>query len=160
MDDPTVWRWIWLIAIGVFAGGELILAGSFFLLPFAAGALAATVVAFAEGSLPAQWAAFVIVSALGAVALVPLRKRLDRNNVQNGIGSRRLIGQEAVVEVAIGAGPGSSGEVRLGREIWRAESANQNALAVGDVVLVVEVRGTAVIVSLQSPPQHTGGSTP
>jgi len=161
MDDPEVWRWIWLIAIGVFAGGELILAGSFFLMPFAVGALAATVVAFIGGSLPVQWAAFVIVSALSAVGLIPLRKRLDRNNVQNGIGSRRLIGQEAVVEVAVAAGPGSSGEVRLGRELWRAESADQNAIAVGDVVRVLDVRGTAVVIGLQSPPsQHTGGSTP
>ena len=160
MDNPEVWRWIWLIAIGVFAGGELILAGSFFLLPFAGGALAATIVAFAEGSIAVQWAAFVIVSALGAAGLIPLRKRLDRNDMQNGIGARRLIDQEAVVEVAVGAGPGSSGEVRLGREMWRAVSADQNALAVGDVVRVVDVRGTAVVVSLQSPPQHTGGSTP
>ncbi len=160
MDNPEVWRWIWLIAIGVFAGGELILAGSFFLLPFAGGALAATVVAFAEGSIAVQWAAFVVVSALGAAGLIPLRKRLDRNNTQNGIGARRLIDQEAVVEVAVAAGPGSSGEVRLGREMWRAVSADQNAIAVGDVVRVVDVRGTAVVVKLQSPPQHTGGSTP
>lgn len=160
MESPEVWRWIWLIAIGVFAGGELILAGSFFLLPFAVGALAATVVAFAEGSIAVQWAAFVIVSALSAAGLIPLRKRLDRNGTQNGIGARRLIDQEAVVEVAIAAGPGSSGEVRLGREMWRAVSSNQSALAIGDVVRVVDVRGTAVVVSLHSPLQHTEGSTP
>jgi len=105
MDNPEVWRWIWLIAIGVFAGGELILAGSFFLLPFAGGALAATIVAFAEGSIAVQWAAFVIVSALGAAGLIPLRKRLDLSDTQNGIGARRLIDQEAVVEVAVAARP-------------------------------------------------------
>jgi membrane protein implicated in regulation of membrane protease activity len=160
MESPEVWRWIWLISIAVFAGGELILAGSFFLLPFAVGALAATVVAFAEGSITVQWAAFVIVSALSAAGLIPLRKRLDRNGTQNGIGARRLIDQEAVVEVAIAAGPASSGEVRLGREMWRAVSSNQNALAIGDVVRVVDVRGTAVVVSLHSPLQHTEGSTP
>ncbi len=160
MDNPEVWRWVWLIAIGIFAGGELILAGSFFLLPFAGGALAAAIVAFAEGSITVQWAAFVIVSALGAAGLIPLRKRLDRNDTQDGIGARRLISQEAVVEVAVAAGPASSGEVRLGREMWRAVSADQSALSVGDVVRVVDVRGTAVVVSLQSPPQHIGDSTP
>ena len=38
MDDPEVWRWIWLVAAVLFAIGEMGSPGSFFLLPFAAGA--------------------------------------------------------------------------------------------------------------------------
>ena len=41
-----MWRWIWLVAIGAFAVGEALLPGTFFLLPFAAGAIVAAVTAF------------------------------------------------------------------------------------------------------------------
>lgn len=150
MDDPELWRWIWLVAVGIFAVGEVILAGSFFLLPFAAGALIATIVAFSGGGVPAQWVTFTSVSLVGALSLIPLRRRLDRTKQQNGVGARRLIDQEAVVVTAIAAGPSQVGEVRLGREIWRAESNNQAEIPEGSTVRVIDVRGTAVIVTSQS----------
>lgn len=146
MEDPEIWRWMWLAAVGIFAVGEALIAGSFFLLPFAAGAVVAAVLAFAGASVAVQWVAFVAVSAVGSVLLIPLRRRLDRVEPQDGIGSRRLIGQEAVVLVAIGSGPGEVGEVRVGRETWRAESRDQQAFAAGSTVLVSDVRGTAVVV--------------
>ena len=40
--DPEVWRWIWLIAAVVFGVGEMAVAGSFFLAPFAIGATVGT----------------------------------------------------------------------------------------------------------------------
>jgi membrane protein implicated in regulation of membrane protease activity len=147
MEDPEVWRWIWLVAIGVFGLGEALIAGSFFLLPFAAGAVVATIVAFSGAGIAAQWVSFVAVSIVGSLALIPLRRRLDRVEPQNGVGARRLIGQEAVVLTDVPAGPGAVGEVRVGRETWRAESRDQLAIAMGTTVRVVEVRGTAVIVT-------------
>ena len=45
--DPNVWRWIWIIAMVVFGIGEMGVAGSFFLAPFAIGAGAAAALAFA-----------------------------------------------------------------------------------------------------------------
>jgi membrane protein implicated in regulation of membrane protease activity len=147
MDDPEVWRWIWLIAIGVFGAGEALIAGSFFLLPFAAGSLVAAVVAFSGASVAVQWVSFVAVSLVGSLLLIPLRRRLDRVEPQDGIGSRRLIGQDAVVEAAIAAGPSAVGQVRIGRESWRAESIDHRPIDVGATVRVHDVRGTAVIVS-------------
>ena len=44
LSSPEVWRWIWLGAAVLFGLGELSTAGSFFLLPFAIGALAAMIV--------------------------------------------------------------------------------------------------------------------
>ncbi|MDP4834907.1 MAG: NfeD family protein, partial [Ilumatobacteraceae bacterium] len=114
MEDPLMWRWIWLVAIGAFAVGEALLPGTFFLLPFAAGAIVAAVTAFAGGSVALQWLLFVVVSAAGAVALIPLRRRLDRSEIPAGVGSRRLIGQEALVLSDIASGPGEVGEVRIG----------------------------------------------
>jgi membrane protein implicated in regulation of membrane protease activity len=154
MDDPELWRWIWLVAVGIFSAGEAILAGSFFLLPFAAGAVVATIVAFSGAGIAAQWLSFTLVSAFGAFLLIPLRRRLDRAKQQNGVGARRLIDQEAVVTSAIGAGPGQVGEVLLGRETWRAQSIDQSELSQGTAVRVVEVRGTAVIVTAQSAQEH------
>lgn len=147
MEDPDTWRWIWLIAIGVFGVGEALIAGSFFLLPFAAGALVAALVAFAGASVAVQWVVFVAVSLAGSLLLIPLRRRLDRVEPQDGIGSRRLIGQDAVVEAAIPAGPGAVGQVRIGRESWRAESSDHRPVDAGATVRVLDVRGTAVIVS-------------
>lgn len=161
MDDPELWRWIWLAGVGVFTLGEIAVAGSFFLLPFAAGSLAAAIAAFAGAAIGVQWVLFVVVSALGAAGLVPLRRRLDRAEPQDGIGSRRLLGQEAVVIAAIAAGPGVTGTVRLGREEWRAESVDHRPLAAGSVVKVVDVRGTAVVVRLADlpAPRLPGGPT-
>jgi membrane protein implicated in regulation of membrane protease activity len=150
MEDPNNWRWIWLVAVGVFAVGEALLPGTFFLLPFAAGAVAAAAAAFVGGSLAVQWLLFVAISAVGAVALVPLRRRLDKSETPPGVGSRRLIGQEAVVLRTISAGPGEVGEVRIGREVWRAESATHEEVAANTQVFVTDVRGTAVVVSTQT----------
>lgn len=146
MDDPDTWRWVWLVATGFFAVGEIVLAGSFFMLPFAIGALVAFVAAWFDASITLQWVLFVGSSGLASLALIPLRKRLDRADPQDGIGSRRLISQEGVVIAAVPDGPGATGMVRIGREEWRAESEDQRPLAPGTVVRVVDVRGTSVIV--------------
>lgn len=157
MQDPEVWRWIWLGATGLFAVGEIIIAGSFFLLPFAAGALVACIVAFAGGAVSLQWLVFLAVSAISSAGLIPLRRRLDRTDPPIGVGSRRLIGQQAVVIVEVPAGPSATGEVRLGREMWRAESADQTTIVVDTIVHVLDVRGTSVIVQTVSPKPPTPG---
>lgn len=147
MENPDTWRWIWLVALGVFAGGEVVLAGSFFLMPFALGALAAAVAAFSGADVVPQWLSFIAVSAVGAVGLIPLRRRLDRTEPQNGIGARRLIGEQALVLDDIGSGPADVGQVRVGRETWRAVSNDSHPHREGSSVRVVDVRGTAVVVT-------------
>ena len=154
-----MWRWVWLVAVGVFAVGEIAIAGSFFLAPFALGALVAAVVAFAGGSVALQWVVFVVGSALAALSLVPLRRRLDRAEPQDGIGSRRLLGQQAEVLATIPPGPTATGMVRLGREEWRAESVDGSPIAIGSVVRVVDVRGTSVVVRVE-PLRSSDPSTP
>ncbi len=145
MDDPEVWRWVWLAAAFVFAGGEIATAGSFFLLPFSVGALAATLLAFLGVSVTVELVVFIVVSAASLAALYPLRRRLDRAEPQDGIGARRLLGQPAVVLADV-AGTDLPGMVRVGREEWRAESLDGTPIATGSRVKVVEVRGTRVVV--------------
>jgi membrane protein implicated in regulation of membrane protease activity len=146
MEDSEVWRWIWLGVTALFAVGEVAAgAGTFFLAPFAAGALVATVIAFAGGGLAVQWAAFVVISAGSFAAMRPLARRLDLDDSGEGVGAKRLIGQRAVVLEAI-PGDHNLGLVQVHREEWRAESLDGLAVPAGDRVKVVEVRGTRVIV--------------
>ena len=146
MDDPETWRWVWMGAAGLFLIGEIAVAGSFFLLPFGIGALVACVAAFAGAGIGLQWLLFVAVSAVASAGLIPLRRRLDRVEPVDGIGSRRLLNQPGIVEATIPAGPTGVGFVRIGREEWRAESHDRTEVLEGAHVTVIDVRGTSLIV--------------
>jgi membrane protein implicated in regulation of membrane protease activity len=158
METPETWRWLWLLAAFVFAIGELASPGSFFLLPFAIGALVATVLAFADVGVGIEWIAFVGVSVASLVALRPLARRLELLDDDLGVGSRRLIGQTATVLQDIPGG-GELGLVRVHREEWRAESMDGTAIPTGTAVRVADIEGTRVIVSevgeVAPPPQRS-----
>ena len=146
MDSPESWRWIWLVAAFLFATGELLSPGSFFLLPFGIGAGVAAVLAFLDVGLGWQWLAFVVVSGGTFGLLWPLRRRLDQGGPQHGIGSTRMIGQTGVVLEDIPAGPTDLGLVRVGREEWRAGTPDGTQVPAGTTVRVVEVVGTRLVV--------------
>jgi membrane protein implicated in regulation of membrane protease activity len=146
MDSPEDWRWVWIIATAVFAIGELTSPGSFFLLPFAIGALVATVLAFLDVDIVVEWLVFVGVSLAVLAALRPMAHRLNRSVDDTGIGSRRLLGQAAVVVREIPTG-GDVGLVRVDREMWRAQSTDGSAIPTGTAVRVADVQGTRVIVA-------------
>jgi membrane protein implicated in regulation of membrane protease activity len=146
MDSPEQWRWVWIIATAVFAVGEMTSPGSFFLAPFAVGALVAALLAFADVSVAVEWIVFLLVSVATLAALRPLARRLDRDALDHGVGSRRLVGTRATVLRDI---PGASelGMVRVDREEWRAQSTDGTPIAAGTTVRVADVQGTRVIVS-------------
>lgn len=143
--EPELWRWVWLIAAAVFGVGELSVAGSFFLAPFAVGALVAAILAFAGVAVTIEWIAFTAVSVGSLLALRPLARRLDFEGPSTGIGAHRQIGQTGRVVVAIDPDT-HTGTVRLGGETWRAESVDSRPLPEGALVSIVEVRGTRLIV--------------
>ena len=147
MDEPETWRWIWLATTVVFAVGEMASAGTFFLAPFAIGAGVATVLAFADIGVTAEWAAFVGISVAAFASLRPLARRLDAGEPTDGIGSKRLIGQTATVLEPIPGGHHELGLVRVHREDWRAETVDGRAVDAGAVVQVVEQRGTRLVVT-------------
>ncbi|MDQ3304729.1 MAG: NfeD family protein [Actinomycetota bacterium] len=146
MDSPEFWRWIWLAVAAAGAIGEMAIAGSFFLLPFAAGGAVAAVLAFAGVPVGIEWLVFVAVSVAGVVATRPLARRLDVGTSSEGIGARRWIGQTATVLEAIPDGPQATGLVRLGREQWRAESLEGIGIEAATVVKVVDLAGTRLVV--------------
>jgi membrane protein implicated in regulation of membrane protease activity len=146
VDDPDVWRWIWLGASVVGVVGEMAAAGTFFLLPFGIGAGAAFVLAFLGAPLVLQWLAFVAVSAVAVVATRPLARRLEASSPTAGVGARRLMGEIATVLDDIPAGTHETGLVRVGREEWRAESRDGTPVPAGASVRVIDVVGTRVVV--------------
>ncbi len=146
MDDPTLWAGIWLAVAITFAGAEIMIAGSFFLLPFAAGAVAASVASLFTAPLVASWAVFLVVSFIAFLALRPLSKRLALKNPEvEGVGANRLIGSAASVINAIPSDPSKTGRVKIGSEEWIANADGMEVPA-GTEVTVVEIRGTQAIV--------------
>ncbi len=154
-SSPETWRWVWLGTAAVFAVGEIAVAGSFFLLPFAAGALVAAVVAFLGGAVALEWLAFVIVSGLGAAVLRPLARRLDLGPT-HAIGANRWVGRQAYVLRDIPSEPGATGLIRLDREEWRAESLMGIPIRAGSTVLVSRVDGTRLVVLPLDEPTELG----
>lgn len=153
MDDPEIWQWIWMFAAGTFFVGEMVTAGSFFLLPFALGAGVATILAFADVSITGQWFAFVGVSLGSFLAMRPLAKRFNSQGHVDGIGAKRLVGVQGTVLNEIEGGT-HLGMVRVEREEWRAQSATGAPLAPETTIYVSEVEGTRVIVSTTPPPPN------
>ena len=148
MDDPDSWLWVWLLAALFFALAEMATPVTFFLLPFAVGSLLAALFAFLDISIVLEWAVFVGGSLATFLALRPVARRLNRAGQDAGIGSRRLLGQEAtVLEDIPGPGDLGLGLVRVGREEWRAESTDGSPIPIGSQVRVADVRGTRVVVS-------------
>jgi membrane protein implicated in regulation of membrane protease activity len=152
LSSPDTWRWIWLTAAVVFTVGEITVAGSFFLLPFGAGALAAAAVSFAGGAVGLGWLAFLVVSAVCSAVLWPLGRRLDRNTPHAPIGATRWVGRQGYVLQDIPGEPGGTGLIRLDREEWRAESLVGHRIRAGSTVLVSRVDGTRLIVLPVSEP--------
>ncbi|MCP3853308.1 MAG: NfeD family protein [Actinomycetia bacterium] len=152
--DADIWRWIWLVAAATFTLGEMAMAGTFFLFPFAIGAILAAILSFLGVDVGISWLAFVVGSGASFAALRPLARRLDQGETVDGIGARRLIGESGVVLQAIPGGA-ELGLIRVGREEWRAEAADQRALAEGIPIKIIEIRGTRAVVWPASEPDPT-----
>lgn len=147
--DVEIWRWIWLASAVAFVIGELLTAGSLFLLPFGVGAGAAAVLAFLDASVGTQWVAFLLISIATFAALRPVARRLEAQTpLQSGVGASRWVGKIGVVLADIPAGRTSSGTIRVDREEWRAESAEGTTIPVGTTVKVIDVTGTRLVVAV------------
>ena len=154
MDSSTVWAVIWLAAMAAFGIGEMTMPGSFFLLPFAAGGLAAGIVSLLGAPLVVSFPVFIVVSFVTFLGLRPLAKRLDANTPDvAGIGSNRLVGVTGTVIEAISSTPGEAGMVKVGPEEWKADTNTAIGLPVGTKIRVLEVRGTRLMVE----PSELGG---
>ena len=145
-SSPETWRWIWLVAVVVFAVGETVTPAAFFFLPFAVGALVASLLAFAGVGVAWEWLAFVGVAGSSFAVLWPIGRRMERRSSTTGIGANRWVGRQGVVLSDIPGEVGGTGLIRLEREQWRAESGLGLPIPQGTTVLVSRVHGTRLVV--------------
>jgi membrane protein implicated in regulation of membrane protease activity len=139
---------LWVVVAILSGVGEL-LTGSFVLLPFTIGAAAAALAAALGAELPVVLPLFLLVS-LGS--LVWVRRFADRSSKEAPLihaGASRYTGAVGRVTEDI-EGP-RGGRVHMEGQLWRALSANREAIDAGTQVRVVEVRGTALVVEPETP---------
>ena len=135
------WLWFW-IGAAVFLGIAEIFTAGFFMLPFAVGAVAAAVLAYADVGEIIQLSVFLVVS---VAALIVLRRFVHLGDQATpAVGSNRFVGQRARVLEHIDPTNGT-GRVKMETELWRATS-DVGPIAEGVMVKVVDVRGTRLVV--------------
>src|SRR5437868_4812472 len=137
---------LWLIAAVILAIGELHTAG-FFLAPFAAGAVVATLLAAAGAGAVIEWAVFLVISLVLLAALRPLARAHRRRPPLLRTGPAALVGRSATVVERIANHEGV-GCVRLDGEIWTARAYDEDeTFEPGTRVQVLEIRGATALVS-------------
>jgi membrane protein implicated in regulation of membrane protease activity len=121
--------------------GEIFTAG-FFLLPFAIGAGAAAVLAWAGAAALAQWLVFFGVSVFSLAYLRRFITRQDEGE-QPRVGANRWVGMDGVVIEDIDPVSGG-GMVKVESEQWRAVA--PQGISAGQRIIVTEVRGARLVV--------------
>jgi membrane protein implicated in regulation of membrane protease activity len=147
--DLDVWPWVWLGIAVVFALVELTLVGgSFIVLPWAASAFVASILAFYDAPIEAQWLTFVLGGAVLFLLLYRWAKRFMRDAAPTpGVGAERLVGMTAIVIAGIEPDDVARlGRVQIGAEQWGAISEVGDSLPVGARVRIRAVTGTRVVV--------------
>ena len=112
---------------------------------FAAGSLAAMLVALTGAGIGFQVTVFVIVAAICLTALRPLvrkhiKPKLTKTNVDAVVGSTGLV-TVAIDNVS------AVGQVKLGAMYWTARSVSGDPIAEGTLVKVERIEGVKAIVS-------------
>ncbi|MGO9961066.1 MAG: NfeD family protein [Solirubrobacteraceae bacterium] len=139
-------EWVlWVVLACVFGVGEM-LTGSFFLAPFAAGALLAAVGDVAVGTSVAV-IVFVLASMVTLGVVRPIVKSHLRMPLETRTGAAALVGKQAVVVERIINSEGV-GLVRIDGDVWTARSLfDDQVLEPGTHVDVVEIKGATALVS-------------
>jgi membrane protein implicated in regulation of membrane protease activity len=134
---------IWLIVAALLGVGEM-LSLSFFLAPFALGALAGAVVALVGAGTVVELAVALVVSLLALTLLRPIARNHLRTPARLRTGTAALVGREALV---LERTTEDEGAVKLEGETWTARSYDGEPLEPGTRVHVMEIRGATALVS-------------
>jgi len=135
---------IWVVAACVLAVGE-IASVSFFLGPFAGGAVVAAIVSLIGGGWVVSSLVFLIVSVLLLLFLRPVARRHLRQPPALRTGTAALIGRPAVVLERISNDEGV-GVARIDGEVWTARAFDEDRIIEpGEKVSVIEIRGATAL---------------
>ncbi|HWV85017.1 MAG TPA: NfeD family protein [Capillimicrobium sp.] len=139
--DPWV---IWVVAACVLAVGE-IASVSFFLGPFAGGAVVAAIVSLLGAGWVVSSVVFLVVSVLLLLFLRPVARRHLRQPPALRTGTAALIGRPAVVLERISNDEGV-GVARIDGEVWTARAFDEDrVIEPGEKVSVIEIRGATAL---------------
>jgi membrane protein implicated in regulation of membrane protease activity len=141
--DPWVF---WVILAVILAAGE-VASLSFFLAPFAVGALAAALLDAAGVGAIGQFAAFLASSLLLLAIVRPIARRHVSMPPQLRTGTAALVGETAVVLERI-SNDEDVGSVRLKGQVWTARAYDEtDSYEPGSRVHVMEIRGATALVT-------------
>ena len=137
---------VWAVLAVILAVGE-ILTTSFFLFPFALGAVAAAIVDLAGGGGTPQAVAFVVVTALSLGIVRPIARRHLSMPAQLRTGTDALVGRTAVV-TETSANDAGHGAIRIDGEVWTARAFDDDdVIEAGRRVTVMDIKGATALVS-------------
>ena len=136
---------VWLAGLILFGVGEAVTVG-LTCIWFAAGSLAALLVALLGGALWLQILLFLVVSLVCLALLRPLARKYLKPGYQP-TNADRVIGREAVVTQTIDNLRGE-GQVTVAGTAWTARSQTEEAIPVGSRVRVLRIEGVKVFVEL------------
>ena len=141
--DPWVF---WVILAVILAAGE-VASLSFFLAPFAVGAIAAALLDAAGVGAIGQFAAFLASSLLLLAIVRPIARRHVSMPPQLRTGTAALVGETAVVLDRI-SNDEDVGSVRLKGQVWTARAYDDgDSYEPGKRVHVMEIRGATALVT-------------
>jgi membrane protein implicated in regulation of membrane protease activity len=135
---------IWILIAVILAAGE-VMSLSFYLAPFALGAVLAAIVQAGGASAAAAMLVFLASAGLLIAFVRPIARRHLRTPPQLRTGTAALIGRDAIVTKRIDS---DGGAVKLDGEVWTARSyVDDEVIEAGRRVHVVEIRGATALVS-------------
>ena len=148
--DLDVWPWVWLATAVLFALVELIfVGGSFIILPWAASAFVAAILAFYDVPIEVQWSVFVFGGGLLFALLYRWAQKFVRTaTMEPGVGAGRVVGLTGIVTAEISPNDTDRrGRVSVAGETWGALADGDGGIAAGAKVKVLAVKGTRVVVT-------------
>ena len=141
--NPVLWKIVWVALLILFGIGEAVTVGLTSIW-FAAGALAALVVALLNGPLWLQIVLFLLISLLSLLAIRPLASKYLNSKVEP-TNADRIIGAETRVVEPID-NLQATGAVRISGMVWSARSENDTPIPEGTLVRVLRIEGVKVYV--------------
>ena len=134
----------WVLLAVILAAGE-VMSLSFFLAPFAVGALLGAVTELAGAGTAIALIVFLVSSGLFLGFVRPIARRHMHTPAQIRTGTAALVGQTAVVTERVVDGAGA---IKLEGELWTARPyVEGEVIDVGRRVHVVQIRGATALVS-------------
>jgi len=135
---------VWILLAVILAVGE-VMSLSFFIAPFAAGALLGALAELAGAGTVIALIVFLVSSGLFLGFVRPIARRHMHTPAQIRTGTAALVGQTAVVTERVADGAGC---VKLDGEVWTARPYEEGeVIDVGHRVHVVQIKGATALVS-------------